>query len=169
MGSAGEFERLALPLQNDLYFAALALSHHESDALDLVQDAYLRAFRAFDRFRPSGGGFKAWIFTILRNAYLDRCRARRESPVDFEASEEPAAGPDAASLPLREILDDDLLRALRSLSPRHRTLVLLADIEGLAYKEIAEVLGCPIGSVMSGLFNARARLRAALHVPTADS
>lgn len=154
-----EFERRALPLQNDLYFAALALARSEADALDLLQDAWLKAWRGFADFRPEGGGFKAWMFTILRNAYLDRCRARKLEPVTFDVSEDLVEGPGAAELSFR---DDELLRALQSLSPRHRLLVLLCDIEGLTYSEIADVLGCPMGSVMSGLFNARANLRRAL-------
>lgn len=154
-----EFERRALPLQNDLYFAALALARAEADALDLLQEAWLKAWRAFAAFQPSGGGFKAWMFTILRHAYLDRCRAKKLEPLSFEAAEDLVEGPGAADLPLEEILPDDLLRALRSLPPRHQLLVLLCDIEGLTYREIADVLGCPMGSVMSGLFNARARLR----------
>lgn len=162
MSSREEFERQVLPLQNDLYFAALALCRNEHDALELVQETFLKAHRAFSGFRPTGGGLKAWIFTILRNSYLDRCRSRREQPLSLDQVEEPLAGPDASDLPLDELLPDDLLRALRALSPRHQLLILMADIEGLAYKEIADALGCPMGSVMSGLFNARAHFRAAL-------
>lgn len=157
-----EFERRARPLQNDLYFAALAFARTDADALDLVQDAWLKAYRSYGRFQPSGGGFKAWMFTILRNAYLDRCRQKKLEPVALDVAEDLVEGPGAADLPLAELLPDDLLRALTSLPPRHRWLVQLCDIEGLTYREIAEVLGCPIGSVMSGLFNARASLRAAL-------
>lgn len=162
MPAREEFERQVLPLQNDLYFAALAFSRNESDALELVQETFLKALRAFSGFRPTGGGLKAWLFTILRNAYLDRCRSRRDAPLSLEEVDEPFAGPDASDLPLDDLLPDDLLHALRALSPRHRLLLLMADIEGMAYKEIADALGCPMGSVMSGLFNARARLRAAL-------
>ncbi len=165
MSSREDFERQALPLQNDLYFVALALSRNENDALELVQETFLKALRGFAGFRPTGGGLKAWLFTILRNAYLDRCRTRREQPLSLEEVEEPFAGPDAVDLPLDDLLPDDLLRALRSLSPRHRILILMADIEGMAYKEISGALGCPMGSVMSGLHNARARLRASLTSP----
>lgn len=162
MPSREEFERTALPLQNDLYFAALAFARNEPDAMELVQETYLKALRSFADFHPTGGGIKAWLFTILRNAYLDRCRARREPPLPLEELEHPTEAPNASDLPIEEILPDDLLHALRSLAPRHRLLILLADIEGLAYKEIAEALGCPMGSVMSGLHNARTRLRAEL-------
>lgn len=162
MSRRDDFEQQALPLQNDLYFAALAMCRNEADALDVVQETFYKAYRSFADFRPQAGGFKAWMFTILRNAYLDRCRAKRQQPLPLDQCDPPPQASDAMSLPLEELLDDDLLAALRSLSPRHQLLVLLADIEGLPYREIADVLGIPIGTVMSGLFNARAGLRAAL-------
>jgi len=162
MSSREQFELIALPLRNDLFFAALALTHNEHDAVDLVQDTYVKALRSFSAFRPTGGGIKAWLFTILRHAYIDRCRARRETPVPLNELDLPISSPDAVDLPIHEFLSDDLLRALRSLSAKHQLLLLLADIEGLAYKEISEALGCPIGSVMSGLYHARAGLRRAL-------
>ena len=83
-----EFERRALPLQNDLYFAALAFARSEADAQDLVQEAWLKAYRSYGRFQPAGGGFKAWMFTILRNAYLDRCRAKKLEPLAFDVPED---------------------------------------------------------------------------------
>jgi RNA polymerase sigma-70 factor, ECF subfamily len=157
-----EFERLAVPIQNDLWFAARSFARTEADALDLLQDAWLKAYRAFPSFQPTDGGFKAWMYTILRNAHLDRCRARRLEPVPFDVREDLIEGPGAAELPLAELLPDDLLRALRSLSPRHQLLIHLCDMEGFTYREIASILGCPIGSVMSGLHNARAHLRNSL-------
>jgi RNA polymerase sigma-70 factor (ECF subfamily) len=155
-----EFERLVLPLQDDLFYAALALERREADALDLVQETLLKAFRrasSFDR----GENLKAWLFTILRNAHVDRCRARREPPVDLEDATA-ATAPDPSSPVLEHVLPDELLKGLRELSPAHQTLLLLCDVEGLSYKEIADVLGCPLGSVMSGLHNARTRLRSKL-------
>lgn len=158
-----DFERLALPLQKDLYFAALALTRREPDALDLVQETLLKAFRGFASF-TRGDNVKAWLFTILRHAYLDRCRQKRLDPLPLDpaAGEGPPAGPSAGRLPLHEVLSDELLAALRSLTPAHQMVLLLCDVEGLSYKQIAEVLGCPLGSVMSGLHNARTRLKAAL-------
>src|SRR5262245_35376384 len=157
--SREEFERLALPLQKDLFFAALALTKREADALDLAQETLLKAFRGFASFNR-GDNVKAWLFTILRHAYLDRCRQKRLEPVPLDpaAGDDPPAAPSAVRLPLEEWLPDDLLAALRSLSPTHQLLLLLCDVEGLSYKQIAEVLGCPLGSVMSGLHNARTRL-----------
>ena len=151
------FERLVLPLQDSLFHAALAMTRREADALDLVQDALLKAWRSAGSFNR-GDNLKAWLFTILRNAYLDRCRTRRAEPAPLEDT----AGPldtDAAPAALEEILPDELLRALRGLTPAHQLLLQLCDLEGLSYREIADVLGCPLGSVMSGLHNARTRLR----------
>lgn len=156
------FERLALPLQKDLYFAALTLTRQEADALDLVQDTYLRAYRGFDTYRTDQN-FRGWMFTILRHAHLDQCRRRKIEPVLAELDGERLVAPGPAPAgTLEEALPDELLRALRSLSPTHQLLLQLADLERLSYKEIADVLGCPIGTVMSGLHNARTRLRDAL-------
>jgi RNA polymerase sigma-70 factor (ECF subfamily) len=138
------------------------MSGQEADALDLVQDTLLRAFRAFDSF-DRGDHLKAWLFTILRHAFLDRCRRRRLEPAALDPEAEPPLPPPAAPpAPIENALPDELLRALRTLSPAHQTLLLLSDVEGLRYREIADALGRPIGSVMSGLHNARARLREAL-------
>ncbi len=156
-----DFERLALPLQKDLHFAALALTRREADALDLVQEALLKAWRAFHLFNR-GDNIKAWLFTILRNAYLDRCRQRRLEPRLLSPADEAVPAPDGAPLDLERLLPDRLLGAIRRLSGAHQVLLLLRDIEGLSYREIADVLGCPIGSVMSGLHNARTRLKEAL-------
>ncbi len=155
------FERLTLPVANDLYFAAAALAGQDADARDLVQETYLRAYRAFDTYRTDDN-IRGWLFTILRNAYIDLCRKRRTQSV-LETLAMPAAPVDpAAAAPLDDVLPDDLLRALRSLPPAHQVLILLADIERLAYREIADALGCPIGTVMSGLHHARSRLREAV-------
>lgn len=149
----GDFERRVLPLERDLYFGALALTGREADALDLVQDTLLRAWRGFASYARDEN-LKAWLFTILRHAWTDRCRRRRLEPatLDPEMDVPQRPPPDVA-------LSDELLRALQTLSPSHQMLVLLCDIEGLPYKEIAGVMGIPIGSVMSGLHNARKKLR----------
>lgn len=148
-----DFEGRVLPLERDLYFGALALSGNEADALDLVQDALLRAWRGFASYARDEN-LKAWLFTILRHAWTDRCRRRRLEPASLDPKLDvpsPAAFDDRFS--------DEILRALRTLSASHQLLVLLCDIEGLPYKGIASVMGIPIGSVMSGLHNARKKLR----------
>ena len=151
-----DFEGRVLPLERDLYFGALALTGNEADALDLVQDALLRAWRGFATYARDEN-LKAWLFTILRHAWTDRCRRRRLEPVSLDPEIDlPSPGvPDAR-------YSDEILRALRALSPSHQLLVLLCDVDGLSYKEIAAALGIPIGSVMSGLHNARRKLRALL-------
>ena len=154
------FERLTLHLDKDLYHAALAMAGDETDAMDLVLETYLRAYRAFHTYRTDEN-IKGWLFIILRNAYMDLCRKRRLQPV-FHDHLDDSPAPPAESGPLEELLPDDLARALNALSRPHRLLVLLADVERLSYKEIAEITDRPIGSVMSGLHNARNRLRAQL-------
>lgn len=148
-----DFARRVLPLERDLYFGALALAGNEADALDLVQDALLRAWRGFATYARDEN-LKAWLFTILRHAWTDRCRRRRlePAPLDPEIEVPSPAAPDAR-------YSDEILRALRALSPSHQLLVLLCDVESLSYKEIAAALDIPIGSVMSGLHNARRKLR----------
>lgn len=151
--SRADFERRVLPLERDLYFGALALAGNEPDALDLLQDALLRAWRGFATYARDEN-LKAWLFTILRNAWADRCRRRRLEPASLDPEIDvpsPAASDGQFS--------DEVVRALRGLSTSHQLLVLLCDVEGLPYKDIAAVMGIPIGSVMSGLHNARRRLR----------
>ncbi len=153
-----DFERLVLPLENSLYHAALALCRREADALDLVQETLLKAWRGFGGF-DRDLNVRAWLFTILRNAHLDRCRRQRLDPLALDPEEPDPVAPPPPPSRLEQALPDELLRALRSLSPAHQLLVLLCDMEGLSYREIAGVLGCPVGTVMSGLHNARLRLR----------
>jgi RNA polymerase sigma-70 factor (ECF subfamily) len=158
-GDREAFERLVLPLQADLAFAARAMAGQEADAADLVQETLMKAWRSWDSFSP-GTRLRPWIFTILRNCHLDRCRARKLRPLALEPEAEPASsGPLPASRSLPEGFSSGLLAALRSLSPFHQLLLLLADVEDLRYREIAEVLGVPLGTVMSGLHHARTRLK----------
>ena len=150
------FEGLALPLQNDLYRAARALTRSEADALDLLQETYLRAFKGFRKYREEQR-FRAWILTILRHTHIDLCRRRRVEPAtsDPGALAEPAAPPS----PDPAVLPEDLQASLERLRPAHHLLLLLREVQGFSYREIAEILGWPMGSVMSGLHLARAALR----------
>ena len=156
------FERLTLPLKNELYRAARALAGNEADALDLVQDAYLRAWKAFPNYKEDQR-FRAWLFTILRHAHIDFCRRRRLRPVTTDLAVEDPPAPAKA-----EPLSEDIQEALERLKPAHHVLLLLRDVEGFSYAEIAEILDCPIGSVMSGLHHARASLKSKLAGRTAD-
>ncbi|HEX7896206.1 MAG TPA: RNA polymerase sigma factor [Planctomycetota bacterium] len=151
-----EFERRVLPLERDLYFGARALTGREAEALDLTQDTLLRAWRGFATYARDEN-LKAWLFTILRHAWTDRCRRQKIEPAALDPEIE-VPSPPATD----DSLPDELLRALRSLSPAHQMLVLLRDIEGLSYKEVAAAMDIPMGSVMSGLHNARKKLREAL-------
>lgn len=152
--SRADYERRVLPLERDLFFGARALTGRDADALDLVQDTLLRAWRGFATYARDEN-LKAWLFTILRHAWTDRCRRHRLEPVALD----PDADVPSPPPPPDDGLSDELLRALRSLSPAHQMLVLLRDIEGLSYKEVASSMGIPMGSVMSGLHNARKKLR----------
>jgi len=167
-----EFEEVALVHLDALYRSALRLTHNRSEAEDLVQQTCLRAFRGFHRFNP-GTNCRAWLFTILRNAFLNRIRqAGRDvlagESVDLESTTFPGV---AETLPARghpdeeffqTVLHGDVDRALKALPLPFREVVILADLEGLAYKEIAQVVGCPIGTVMSRLSRGRGLLRQAL-------
>ena len=167
-----EFEEVALVHLDALYRSALRLTHNRSEAEDLVQETCLRAFRGFHRFNP-GTNCRAWLFTILRNAFLNRIRqAGRDvlagESVDLESTAFPGV---AETLPARghpdeeffqTVLHGDVDRALKALPLPLREVVILADLEGLAYKEIAQVVGCPIGTVMSRLSRGRGLLRQAL-------
>lgn len=164
-----DFEKIALPLMHDLYFAALGLARNPKDAEDLLQESYLKAFRNFRRFRL-GTNFKAWIYRILVNTSIDFYRRRARSPVLSELTDEAPAPPVAPErhrlLDNLEALDnfvgDDVRHALDELPPAHRIVVLLADVEGFKYREIASILAIPIGTVMSRLHHARRHLRRAL-------
>ena len=152
-----------------LYHVALRLTRNRAEAEDVVQEAFLRAFRSFDRFNP-GTNCRAWLFTILRNVFLNRVRSRGR-----EVSEAEVGGLDRVEMTtdtqvernpeeqfLQTMLHGDVDRALTTLPLAFREAVLLVDIEGLTYREVADVLGCPIGTVMSRLSRGRALLRRAL-------
>ena len=167
-----EFEAVALVHLDALYQFALRLTHNRSEAEDLVQETCLRAFRSFHRFNP-GTNCRAWLFTILRNTFLNRIRqAGRDVLAGESADLESTAFPRVAeTLPARghpdeeffqTVLHGDVDRALKALPLPFREVVILADLEGLAYKEIAQVVGCPIGTVMSRLSRGRGLMRQAL-------
>ncbi len=166
-----EFEEVALVHLDALYRSALRLTHNRAEAEDLVQEACLRAFKNFHRFNP-GTNCRAWLFTIMRNAFLNRLRhAGREvleddSPTWESVSESVTAPTSPRDNPEEEffqtVLHGDVDRALRALPLAFRETVILADLEGLSYKEVAQVLDCPIGTVMSRLARGRHLLRQAL-------
>ena len=165
-----EFERTALVHLDGLYRTALRLTRNRAEAEDVVQETCLRAFRAFDRFDP-GSNCRAWLFTILRNVFLNRQRGRDREVHDsdgalaMEATEAttldaPAHNPEEEFF--QTVLHGDVDRALRALPLVYREAVILADLEGLSYREVAEVLGCPVGTVMSRLSRGRHLLQRSL-------
>jgi RNA polymerase sigma-70 factor (ECF subfamily) len=166
-----EFEAVALVHLDSLHNAALRLTGNRAEAEDVVQETFLRAFRSFHRFSP-GTNCRAWLFTIMRNAFFNRVRKDERQvleaePGAFEAGKDPerAFGPpveDPEEHYLHSVLHGDVDRALRGLPLVFREAVVLADLEGLSYREIAEVLGCPVGTVMSRLARGRQLLRRAL-------
>jgi RNA polymerase sigma-70 factor (ECF subfamily) len=164
--ASDDFERDALRHLDALYNFALYLSRSPSDADDLVQETYLRAFRFSHRFEP-GTHLRAWLFQILRNTFLTFYRVRgRETavaedgipdwdvPMFHEAPEESSRIADAHT---------DLERAMRRLPEEFRTVLLLAEVEGLPLEDVARIMACPVGTVKSRIFRAKERLRVLLH------
>lgn len=170
------FQDEALPHLDAVYRFALRLSGSPDQAADLVQDTFLRAFRSWDQYTP-GTKAKSWLFTICRNVFLrGRERTRRhdelvEKNVDRDDTLPDPVNPVWASVesvdPEGEffgaLVDEEILRAVEALPDEYRAVVLLSDLEGLAYQEIADVLGVPVGTVKSRLFRGRRRLQEALY------
>lgn len=162
---------MALVHLDRLYQTALWLTKNRAEAEDVVQETCLRAFRSFHRFNP-GTNCRAWLLTILRNVFLNRVRKEgREVPEGdatfWESGVESATaeglmGDNPEEEFLQTVVHSDVDRALRALPLVFREAVILADLEGLTYKEVAEVLGCPTGTVMSRLSRGRGLLRHSL-------
>jgi len=162
-----EFEDLAIQYMDSFYNTALRMTGDEVEAQDLVQDAYLRAYRFFDRFEK-GTNFRAWLFKIIRNIYINKYRKESQNPAMIDISDADLFGlVSIAERPENEIfdhlLDDDITKALDDLPEDFRLALLLSDIEEFSYKEIADILDCPIGTVMSRLHRGRKMLRKRLY------
>ena len=162
------FEREALPLMRDLFAAALRLTRNRADAEDLLQETYLRAYRGFGGFRP-GTNLRAWLYRILTNTYINSYRKRQREPlvvpddsVDewylYDRLAREGAGASAETEVLDALPDEEVQAALESLPEQFRMSVLLADVEGFSYKEIADILGVPLGTVISRLHRGRRAL-----------
>jgi RNA polymerase sigma-70 factor, ECF subfamily len=152
------FEAEALPLLRALYGTAHRLTRNASDAEDLVQETYLRAYRSFDRYTP-GTNIRAWLYTILHRVRADFGRRAGRSPDTVELEGD---GPGVEGGQEALALGGDISRALDSLPDPYRTAVVLRDVEELSYEEIATILSVPIGTVMSRIHRGRAFLRGAL-------
>jgi len=171
-----EFNATAMPLYDNLYGSAMRLTRDPDEAADLVQDTMIRAFRFWNTFQQ-GTNIKAWMFTILKNTFINGYH-RRGRKRDFQndmTSQMRSLGPTVAvansnSRPpgpdeavISEVTQLRIREALDSLPPDYRMAVTLADLEGLSYKEIAEVMDCPIGTVMSRIYRGRKILHRLLH------
>ncbi len=160
------FEELAMPLFDSLYNFARWLVHNQNDAEDLVQEAYLKALRSFASFQP-GTNFRAWIFKILRNTFLSSCsQLERRMTVAMDAEEDfpvlPATSVTPESLLIERSGNDSVRRAIEQLPVIFREVILLCDVEDASYREIAEILSIPLGTVMSRLARARKAVRESL-------
>ncbi len=172
-GTRGEFEHLALKHIDPLFSAALRLTKNERDAEDLVQDTFLRAYRFFDKFER-GTNIKAWLFKILTNTFINRYRRNVKERNIVEGSERQAVHERFISREATEyaanpeqfffdrLLSDDVLQAVDAIPIDFRMVVILADLQEFSYKEIAEILDIPVGTVMSRLFRGRRLLQKSL-------
>jgi len=168
-----QFEQAAMPFLDSLYNTAYRMTRNAEDAEDLVQETYLKAYRSYAQFTP-GTNLKAWLFKILKNTFINEYRKRQATPPAsdfaeiedvFESQLAPEAGGQMRT-PEEEILegafDEGVQSALDALPADYRMTVLLADIEGFSYKEIAEILDIPVGTVMSRLYRGRKLLEVAM-------
>ena len=156
-----DFEREAVPHFREIYRAALRLARRPAEAEDLTQEVFLQAWKSFDRFER-GTNARAWLYKILWNVFQQKLRKKVPIPLGAEGEERLAETLAAEEPTPTEIRDEDVAAALEKLSSEHREIVLLSDLEEFTYKEIADILKIPIGTVMSRLSRARAALRGSL-------
>ncbi len=168
-GRQADFEEQVRPYLGQLYPAALRMTRNPADAEDLVQDTLAKAYTAFGQYTP-GTNLRAWLHKILANTFINTYRKRKREPAiapgadpaaDWHPGTDPLAGParSAEAEALDRITDTTLLDALRQLPPEFRTAIWLADVEGYPYREVAALMGTPLGTVMSRLHRARGKLR----------
>lgn len=167
------FEEQALPLLDQLYGGAMRLTRNPQDAEDLIQETYLKAYHNFGSFKQ-GTNLKAWLYRIMTNTYINSYRKAKRRPTESSADElsdfqlYTTAGHDSTGLEsaeveaLKQMPDSQISEAMNDLPEDYRMVVYYADVVGLAYKEIAEVMDTPLGTVMSRLHRGRKLLRAAL-------
>jgi RNA polymerase sigma-70 factor, ECF subfamily len=165
------FQEEALPLLDSLYAGALRMTRNPADAEDLVQETMLRAYRSFDRFE-AGTNLKAWLYRIMTNAYINTYRKRQREPQkvsqdelgDFDLYRElkdhdPRWEATPENIVLDSLVDTDIIEAIDDLPEQFRLAVVLSDIEGFSYAEMAEIMDVPMGTVMSRLHRGRKALQ----------
>lgn len=176
MADQATFADDAMPLMSGLYSAALRMTRNVADAEDLVQETYLKAYRAYERFE-AGTNLKAWMYRILTNTYINAYRKKQRRPDESDiddvedlylyrrigGAEGAVLGRSAEDELMAMFGDDEVKLALEDLPEHYRFPILLADVEGFAYREIAEILDVPIGTVMSRLHRGRKQLQKRLH------
>jgi RNA polymerase sigma-70 factor, ECF subfamily len=166
----------AMEFMPSLYTAAMRMTRNPADAEDLVQETYLKAYRAYGSFEE-GTNLKAWLYRILTNTFINSYRARSRRPEESDVADVDelylyhrlvgdgvsSSGRSAEDVALDDFTDGEVKAAIESLPDAFRMTVLLADVEGFSYREIAEITEVPIGTVMSRLHRGRAALQKALH------
>ena len=170
MADQADFERDAMQYAPQLYSAALRMTRNPADAEDIVQETFLKAYRAYDSFEE-GTNLKAWLYRILTNTYINKYRKQQRRPSEVELGElqdlylyrrlgeSSGASYSAEKEALDQFVDTDIIEALESLPESFRMPVVLADVDGFSYKEIADILDIPIGTVMSRLHRGRKALQ----------
>jgi RNA polymerase sigma-70 factor (ECF subfamily) len=175
MADRENFERDAMPLAPQLYGAAVRMTRNAADAEDLVQETFLKAYRAYDTFEE-GTNLKAWLYRILTNTFINNYRRETRRPQETDLGEledlylfrrlsretSATSSTSAEEQLLEGLVEEDIKEAIESLPENFRMVVLLADLEGFSYKEIADILEIPIGTVMSRLHRGRKALQVAL-------
>jgi RNA polymerase sigma-70 factor, ECF subfamily len=176
MADKSTFADQAMPFMGALYSAALRMTRNPADAEDLVQETYLKAYRAFGSFQE-GTNLRAWLYRILTNTYINIYRAKQRRPEERDLDEvedlylyrrlgsldQALSGRSAEDELMAMFTDDEVKQAMEDLPEQFRMAVYLADVEGFAYKEIAEILDIPIGTVMSRLHRGRKAMQKKLY------
>ncbi len=175
MADQSRFAEQAMEYMSSLYSAALRMTRNPADAEDLVQETYLKAYRAFGSFQE-GTNLKSWLYKILTNTFINAYRSKRRRPTETELDEvedlylyhrlggleAAAAGRSTEDIVLDRFSEAEVKAAVEALPDQFRLAVVLSDVEGFSYKEIAEILDIPIGTVMSRLHRGRKALQKAL-------